>query len=72
MLFFHLLLLNWEKVYGELFKLIAEKFINPSKDILESFMSKDEIKDNHNKVKLMEIRKKSQTEVNKQKQSCCI
>ena len=55
----------------ELFKLIAEKFIDPSKDISESFMSKDEIKDKHKKVKLEEIRKKSQTEVNKQKKKCC-
>ena len=55
----------------ELFNLIAEKYIDPSKDISESFLSKDEIKDKHNKIKIKEIRKKSQTEVKNQKQSCC-
>ena len=55
----------------ELFNLIAEKYIDPSKDISESFLSKDEIKDKHNKIKIKEIRKKSQTEVKNQKQNCC-
>ena len=57
----------------ELFKLIAEKFIDPSKNISESFMNKEEIIENKNKNQVEKLRsKKIQFEKEKnQKRKCC-
>ena len=40
-----------------LFKLIAEKFVDPNKNIAESYMNKNEILEYRNKIKIEEIRK---------------
>ena len=56
----------------ELFKLIAEKFIDPSKNISESFMNKEEILEQKKKIKLEEIRTKNNNEkTQKEKKKCC-
>ena len=58
---------------NELFTLIAEKFIDPTKNISESFMSKEEIIENKNKMQMEKIRnKKIQAEKEKnKKKNCC-
>ena len=56
-----------------LFKLIAEKFVDPNKNIAESYMNKNEILEYRNKIKIEEIRKKQQS-INKnknKKKKCC-
>ena len=56
----------------ELFKLIAEKFIDPSKNISESFMNKEEILEQKKKIKLEEIRtKNNKKKKQKKKKKCC-
>lgn len=56
-----------------LFKLIAEKFVDPNKNIAESYMNKNEILEQQNKIKLEEVRRKQQNyEKNKaKKRKCC-
>ena len=58
---------------NELFTLIAEKFIDPTKNISESFMSKEEIIENKNKMQMEKIKnKKIQAEKEKnKKRKCC-
>ena len=58
---------------NELFTLIAQKFIDPTKSISESFMSKEEIIENKNKMQMEKIRnKKIQAEKEKdKKRKCC-
>jgi Ras-related protein Rab-5C len=55
----------------ELFKLIAEKFIDPTKNISESFMNKEEIIEQKRKIKIEEIRAKSNENIKKEKKTCC-
>ena len=58
----------------ELFNLIAAKFINPSKNISESFMSKDEIIEHRRKQSLKEKEKNKKLEIEdtkKNKKGCC-
>ena len=42
---------------NELFTLIAQKYIDPTKSISESFMSKEEIMENKNKMQMEKIKK---------------
>ncbi len=58
---------------NELFTLIGEKFIDPNKNISESFMNKEEIIENKNKNQVEKLRsKKIQLEKEKnQKRKCC-
>ena len=58
---------------NELFTLIAEKFIDPTKSISESFMSKEEIIENKNKKQIEQLKnKKIQEEKEKnKKKKCC-
>ena len=58
---------------NELFTLIAQKYIDPTKSISESFMSKEEIMENKNKMQMEKIRnKKIQAEKEKdKKRKCC-
>ena len=57
----------------DLFKMVAEKFIDPEKNIAESYMNKNEIFEQQNKIKLEEVRRKQQNyEKNKaKKRKCC-
>ena len=57
----------------DLFKMVAEKFIDPEKNIAESYMNKNEILEQQNKIKLEEVRMKQQNyEKNKaKKRKCC-
>ena len=57
----------------DLFKMVAEKFIDPEKNIAESSMNKNEILEQQNKIKLEEVRMKQQNyEKNKaKKRKCC-
>ena len=57
----------------DLFKMVAEKFIDPEKNIAESYMNKNEILEQQNKIKLEEVRIKQQNyEKNKaKKRKCC-
>ena len=57
----------------DLFKMVAEKFIDPEKNIAESYMNKNEILEQQNKIKLEEVRRKQQNyEKNKAKtRKCC-
>ena len=60
------------KGIDDLFHLIAEKFVDPSKNISESFMSKEEIKENQKKITLEKIRnKKIEEEKKTKKNKCC-
>ena len=54
----------------DLFKLIAEKFIDPTKNISESFMNKEEIIENRKKIHIEEIKSKKNEEII-QKKGCC-
>ena len=58
---------------NELFTLIAQKYIDPTKSISESYMSKEEIMENKNKMQMEKIRnKKVQAEKEKdKKRKCC-
>ena len=56
---------------NELFKLIAEKYIDPSKNISESYLCKEEIIEQKNKIKLEEIRNKKKEEEKQKKRQCC-
>ena len=57
----------------DLFNMVAEKFIDPEKNIAESYMNKNEILEQQNKIKLEEVRIKQQNyEKNKaKKRKCC-
>ena len=57
----------------DLFKMVAEKFIDPEKNIAESYMNKNELLEQKNKIKLEEVRRKQQNyEKNKaKKRKCC-
>ena len=57
----------------DLFKMVAEKFIDPEKNIAESYMNKNEILEQQNKIKIEEVRRKQQNyEKNKaKKRKCC-
>ena len=63
----------------DLFKMVAEKFVNPEKNISESYMNKNEILQQQNKIKIEEVRiqqenyekrKASKGKINK-KGKCC-
>ena len=54
----------------DLFKLIAEKFIDPTKNISESYMNKEEIIENRKKIHIEEIKSKKNEE-KIQKKGCC-
>ena len=53
----------------ELFKLSGEKFLNPNKNISDSYMNKDEILEQKNRIKIEQIREKKNEK--NQKKSCC-
>ena len=58
----------------ELFKLIGEKYIDPSTNISETFMNKEEILEQQKKIQLEEIKHKIDSESKtskKTKKSCC-
>ena len=53
----------------ELFKLSGEKFLNPNKNISDSYMNKDEILERKNRIKIEQIReKKNEKNI---KKGCC-
>ena len=53
----------------ELFKLSGEKFLNPNKNISDSYLNKDEILEQKNRIKIEEIReKKNEKNI---KKGCC-
>ena len=54
----------------DLFKIVADKFLNPDKNISQSYMNKKELIEYENKIKIEEIRKKQQ-EKNIKKNKCC-
>ena len=53
----------------DLFKLSGEKFLNPNKNIAESYMNKNELLEQMNKKKIEEIKKGNVK--NKKKNKCC-
>ena len=53
----------------ELFKLSGEKFLDPNKNISDSYMNKDEIMEQKNKVKIEEI-KSHNKDKNKKRKFC--
>ena len=53
----------------DLFKLSGEKFLNPNKNIAESYMNKNELLEQMNKKKIEEIKKGNSK--NKKKNKCC-
>jgi small GTP-binding protein len=53
----------------DLFKLSGEKFLNPNKNIAESYMNKNELLEQMNKKKIEEIKKGNAK--NKKKNKCC-
>ena len=53
----------------DLFKLSGEKFLNPNKNIAESYMNKNELLEQINKKKIEEIKKGNAK--NKKKNKCC-
>ena len=53
----------------ELFKLSGEKFLDPNKNISDSYMNKDEKLEQKNKIKIEEIREKKNK--NNKKGKCC-
>jgi small GTP-binding protein len=53
----------------ELFKLSGEKFLNPNKNISDSYLNKDEILEQKNRIKIEEIREKKNEK--KKKKRCC-
>ena len=55
----------------ELFKLIAAKFIDPSKNISESFMNKEELIEHRKKIHLEKIKQKKVKENEAKKKGCC-
>ena len=56
----------------DLFNLIAEKYIDPTKSISESFMSKEEILEQKKQIQIEEIRKITNQEDKKNnKKNCC-
>jgi len=55
----------------ELFKLIAAKFIDPTKNISESFMNKEEIIEQRKKIHLEKIKQNKIKEVELKKKGCC-
>ena len=55
----------------ELFKLIAAKFIDPTKNISESFMNKEEIIEHRKKIHLEKIKQKKVKENEAKKKGCC-
>ena len=57
----------------DLFRMVAEKFIDPEKNIAESYMNKNEILEQQNKIQLEEVRIRQQNyEKNKaKKRKCC-
>ena len=54
----------------DLFKIAADKFLNPDKNISQSYMNKKELIEYENKIKIEEIRKK-QNKKNIKKKKCC-
>ena len=60
---------------NELFNLIAEKFLDPTKNISESFMSKEEFLANKKKMRIEEIKNKrleAESLKVKKKKKCCL
>ena len=55
----------------ELFELIGAKFIDPTKNISESFMNKEEIIENRKKIHLENIKQKKIKEDEAKKKGCC-
>ena len=55
----------------ELFKLIAEKFLDPTKSISQSFMNKEEIIEQERKIKIEEIKAQNKENIKKEKKACC-
>ena len=55
----------------ELFKLIAAKFIDPTKNISESFMNKEEIIEHKKKIHLEKIKQNKNKEDKLKKKDCC-
>ena len=60
---------------NELFNIIAEKFIDPTKNISESFMNKEEILEQKKKIRIEEIKNKrleaESLKEKKKKKKCC-
>ena len=57
-----------------LFKLIGEKYIDPTKNISQTYMSKEEIVEYQKKIQLEEIKKnnsESKSDTNNKKRGCC-
>ena len=57
---------------NELFTLIAEKYLDPTKNISESYMNREEILEQKKKIKIEEVRNKTNNEENIQKKKCCV
>ena len=56
----------------DLFKLSGEKFLNPNKNIAESYMNKNEIIEQMNRIKIEEIKKQGKgKDKHKKKNKCC-
>ena len=54
----------------DLFKLSGEKFLNPNKNISDSYMEKEEIIEQKNRIKIEEIRSHKKTDKNKNRKCC--
>ena len=56
----------------DLFRMVAEKFIDPEINFAESYMNKNELLEEQNKIKLEEVRIKQQNYIKgKEKKKCC-
>ena len=54
-----------------LFKMIAEKFVDPSQNMSESYMNKDEFLEQQKNIKLEEIKKQQKEKEKNKKKKCC-
>jgi small GTP-binding protein len=54
-----------------LFKMIAEKFVDPSQNMSESYMNKDEFLEQQKNIKLEEVKKQQKEKEKNKKKKCC-
>ena len=54
-----------------LFKMIAEKFVDPSQNMSESYMNKDEFLEQQKNIKLEEVKKQQKEKDKNKKKKCC-
>jgi hypothetical protein len=51
--------------------MIAEKFVDPSQNMSESYMNKDEFLEQQKNIKLEEVKKQQKEKEKNKKKKCC-